>query len=347
MASGGHQAQRLLFATVLVGVLTVGTAIAGAKTDRVVLSNGDYLTGEIKGLERGKLRFNTAATDTIEIEQELVERLTSLRWFEVETESGERYFGRLEEAETDRVLRVAGDGHVHDLGRDDVMRVYPIETKFVKQLDGLVSVGFNTTKSTDVTTFSFNGKVKYSRERYLSRLDLFALTIDQETGSTSRADLTGSSERRLARRWFALGTSSLQRNEDLGIDLRALLGTGLGRHVVQTIHQELDLLGGVVFNREEIAGESSSDESWEGYLAARYSIFRSRPRDLSLTATAKLFPGITESSRLRTESSIDYQHEVVSDLTLGLSLYSSTDNEPPPDSDKSDYGVVATVGWSF
>jgi hypothetical protein len=336
-----------LLATVLVAVLTAGAASAGAKTDRVVLSNGDHLTGEFKGLEQGKLRFNTAATDTIEIEQELVERLTSPRRFEVETESGERYFGRLEEAESDRVFRVAEDGHVHDLGRDEVVRIYPIEAKFVKQLDGLVAIGFNTTKSTDVTTFSFNGNVKYSRERYLSRLALSALTIDQETGSTSRADLTGSSERRLARRWFTLGTGSLQRNEDLGIDLRVLLGAGLGRHVVQTIHQELDLVGGVVFNREEIEGESSSDESWEGFLGARYSIFRSRPRDISLTVIVKAFPGITESSRLRTESSIDYQHEVVSDLTLGLRFYSSTDNEPPPESEKSDYGVVATVGWSF
>ena len=41
--------------------------VAGADTDVVTMINGDRLTGEVKSLERGKLRFDSSATGTIPI----------------------------------------------------------------------------------------------------------------------------------------------------------------------------------------------------------------------------------------------------------------------------------------
>ena len=66
-------------------------------------------------------------------------RLTSPRRFEVETESGERYFGHLDEPASDRMLRVVADDQVHDFDLDQVVRIYPIESKFLKRIDGFVS----------------------------------------------------------------------------------------------------------------------------------------------------------------------------------------------------------------
>ncbi len=43
-------------------------ALGAPKTDVVIFNNGDRLTGEVKSLERGRLRFKTDATDTISIE---------------------------------------------------------------------------------------------------------------------------------------------------------------------------------------------------------------------------------------------------------------------------------------
>jgi hypothetical protein len=82
-------------------------------------------------------------------------------------------------------------------------------------------------------------------------------------------------------------------------------------------------------------------------VAAEYSIFKNVPREISLTARLNLFPGITQSSRLRSEFSLEYEHEIVNDLTLQLTFYSSTDSEPPPDSEKKDYGITSSVAWTF
>lgn len=43
-------------------------AEARPKTDRAVFLNGDVLTGEIKSLDRGKLRYSTNAMGTVSIE---------------------------------------------------------------------------------------------------------------------------------------------------------------------------------------------------------------------------------------------------------------------------------------
>ena len=51
---------------------------------------GDRLTGEVKGLERGKLAFKTDPTGTIKIEWLDVASLESIETFEVDLTSGER-----------------------------------------------------------------------------------------------------------------------------------------------------------------------------------------------------------------------------------------------------------------
>lgn len=50
---------------ILVSLLAGVPQFANANTDVVYFHNGDRLTGDIKSLERGKLRFKTAATNTI------------------------------------------------------------------------------------------------------------------------------------------------------------------------------------------------------------------------------------------------------------------------------------------
>jgi hypothetical protein len=339
--------RRLVLVAALVVFLSAGAILAGGKTDRVLLSNGDYLTGEIKRLERGSLKFDTTATGTIKIRQDLVLKLTSPRRFEVETQSGLRFYGPLDDPKSEGMLRVATESKVHDFDLDEIVRIQPIESKFLKRIDGHVSLGFNATGSTDVSQISFNGDAVYKAERYNVFLDVSSIRTEQESGMTSRYDVTAGSERRVGRKWFTLATGSLQHNEDLGIDLRVLLGGGFGRYVIQTVHNEFSVAAGAAVSREDFEGDEPSEDRWEGIVAAQYSIFKNLPRDITLTANLKLFPGITESSRFRTELDIEYRHEIVSDLTIGLTLYSSTDSDPPPDSDNSDYGITSSVGWSF
>ena len=62
------------------------------KTDVVVLRNGDHITGEIKELKLGKLKYGTDDAGTIFIEWDKVAFIRSEATFELETETGAKYY---------------------------------------------------------------------------------------------------------------------------------------------------------------------------------------------------------------------------------------------------------------
>jgi hypothetical protein len=100
-----------------------------AKTDVVIFDNGDRLTGEVKSLERGKLRFKTAATDTISIEWDDVVRLTSNQNIQVETDGGDRYLGQLVDPSEERQVVVKSMSGQATLDAAHIVFMTPIEEK--------------------------------------------------------------------------------------------------------------------------------------------------------------------------------------------------------------------------
>ena len=75
MAELARSIRRVSAGLVVALFLVAGLAHAADKTDVVTLVNGDRLTGEIKGLEQGKLSFKTDATGTITIEWDKIATL--------------------------------------------------------------------------------------------------------------------------------------------------------------------------------------------------------------------------------------------------------------------------------
>jgi len=333
--------------TIVLAVLLSAPAIA-VKADKVVLQNGDHLTGEIKKVEHGLLLFKTTATDKVEIRWEFIAKLTSKQRFEIEVKEGIRYYGYLGEPRPAGKIRIVDDdGNSTELDPVEVVRILQIKDRFWGRIVGEVSVGFNYTQSSDVTQFSFDGNARYKAEKYLVDLGFSTITTEQETGTTSRSDLTLLSQRMLQRRWFTGALIALQSNEELGIDQRVLLGGGVGRYLIQTSHNQLSTAIGLAVNREDFEGLQDSDDQLEGVLSVRYLIFRKVPREISLTAELRVFSSITDAPRSRVESNIDYTHEISRDFFLGLLLYSSYDSRPPTLAADSDHGIVASVGYKF
>src|SRR5262245_12793538 len=86
---------RILAALLLAASLPRSAEASHGKTDVVTLVNGDRITAEIKGLDRGKLTVKTDAAGTIGIEWNKVRRVESPASYEVELTSGARLLGTL------------------------------------------------------------------------------------------------------------------------------------------------------------------------------------------------------------------------------------------------------------
>src|SRR3982750_3261284 len=75
-------------------LLGVGT-VEAQKTDSVSIRNGDRITGEVKSLSRGLLKYSTDDLGTVYIEWDKVDRISTTRVLEVHLLSGRKFYGPL------------------------------------------------------------------------------------------------------------------------------------------------------------------------------------------------------------------------------------------------------------
>ena len=333
------------------GLLVLASmAEARDKTDQVVLKNGDFLTGEIKGMEAGRLSFKTDTMETVSIKWTKVSLLRSSCSFQIETADGLRHLGTLGDTYGEDILLVRGEDVSISLPIDQVVRMAPIESYFRERFSGSVSVGFSYTKGSDLTQFSINGNTRYRTDKNILDLSASSILTVQGKGDTKERDDVGLIYTRLLpKKWFLLAASSLQRNDELGIERRLILGGGGGRYIVQTNRAELSALTGFVMNQEWIAGTGPTNElNAEGLAGLIFSVFIYDTPKMTLSTKVLTFTGLTNTGRFRVEYDISLRKEIVKDLFIEPSGYVSYDNEPPSEgSAETDYGLVTSLGYSF
>jgi uncharacterized protein DUF481 len=321
------------------------------KTDIVTLENGDRLTGEIIALRNGLLEFSTDTMGTVQIEWDGVAGLESRFVHEVDLESGARYFGSLPAAaESGRVAVRAGAGQVESLPVAETIRISPIDTtgSITKLFDGYVDFGFSYSEATSVNQLSVGAGVSRRGFDRLSSLDFSLVESDApETESASTSSLTGEIRNFLGNRQFWSGFGRLETNDSLGLDLRTLVGAGVGQYFVQSNRRVFAGMIGLAGTKENFS-DGEEEESVEGFLGVQYDGFRFHSPEWSLSASLGVFPSLTIDGRIRTATSLRFRYEILTDLFAQLSLTHSYDSKPQADgAEKVDYTLTTSLGYKF
>jgi hypothetical protein len=328
-------------------VLAAGRPALAADTDVVVLRNGDRMHGEIKGMQYGRLQFSTTTMSTVYVEWDKVAGLVSPSFFEFELMDGSRYYGSLEPADAG-VLGVAFEGQVTALDVARVVRIRLIKSSFWDRLDGSISLGASYTKSSGIGQGSVNVSVGTRRPAFELRTD-FSTTVTVQPDQPDQSRTVGSVSylKMMRNRWFVPGTGRLERNTDLGLDLRSSVGGGIGRYFVQTNRSVLGAAGGLVLNRENpVDGDSTTNV--EAFFGATYEFFTYDTPKTDIDTRFLIYPSLTVSGRYRTEFNLTLSREIVKDFTVGATAYDSYDNKPPAGSSSThDFGISLNIGWTF
>lgn len=324
-------------------------ADAAENTDVVTFLNGDRLTGEVKSLERGKLRFKTAATDTISIEWDDVAFLTSDQNIQVETERGNRHLGHLSIASNEKQVVVETDAGPIVFDTEGVVLMTPIEEKGLDRIDGDISVGYNFSKASEVQQFQLGVDLDFRTETRIFALEVDAAQSDSEDNDSSqRQSLDLSYTRLRPNRWLTGAVIRLDRNDELGLDLRTSAGIGGGRILRQTNNTTLQLTGGVQLSRENVSAGVSDEDTVEAFGSISWDWFRYDTPELDLSTNLNVFPNLSDSGRVRAEFDISLKWEMVEDLFWELSFYDSYDSDPIVlGAEKNDYGIATSLGWEF
>jgi len=334
----------------LFGLTSLGISPAMADdSDVVTFVNGDRLTGEVKSLERGKLRFKTAATDTISIEWDDVASLTSDQNIQVETEVGDRFLGSLSEPAGERIVLVQTDSGDVELNVEKIVFMNPIEEKGIERFDGDITAGFNFAKASEVSQAQFGLELEARTETRIFNLDVASVTSDSEDNESSQRHSIDIAYTRLRpKRWFTGGVVRLERNDELGLDLRTSVGAGGGRYLRQTNSSVLSLTGGLQLSRENVSAALADEDTVEAFVTLSWDWFRYDTPELDFSAQLQAIPNLTNTGRVRAEFDVSVKWEMVEDLFWELEFYDSFDSDPVlQGAEDNDYGVITSLGWEF
>jgi putative salt-induced outer membrane protein YdiY len=325
-------------------------ADAREKVDVVVVTTGDRLTGEITSLAYGRLTLETDYMGTVQIEWPDVVRVESPQQFLLEDTDGNMLYGRIARDAQPGHLAIAGaDNVTRRVGMLKVARISPSEAKLIDRVRGSLSLGFDYAKSSNIKTLSGNFNMNYrGRETVWNfGVDLNS-TRDPVQGTIDRHAIEyGHRFLRPGGRFWA-GVSSVERNEETGIEARLLIGGGYGSYFLQTSSNEVAALVGLAASREWATGQLDYQDSLEVMIGADWRVFDFATPKTNLTAKGVLFPSLTESDRYRTQSSLSLRREIVSDFYLDLSLFHTYDTDPPDvEAENTDYGFITSLGYSF
>jgi hypothetical protein len=326
-------------------------ALAAPKTDVVVLVSGDRITGEIKGLEHNKLKVSTSHMGTVYIEWDKIRSAKSDQYLLLERSDGSRYYGQWVAADVDQRLEVRRDPKSlpEPVAMATVVRAQPIEGgTIIDRLDGYASVGMDYAKASNRSSLDVAAGISSrSRSREWSVDGTVDLTDDSTGRTDQRWDLAARWRRFLRDRYFWESFGSFENSSELDLNLRTLAGGGVGRYLVQTNRADWVLGGGLAYSNENYTGGETFN-SLEAVLTTSFSIFHYDFPETDVSGSLSVLPSLTKAGRYRSEADLSAKYEFVDDLFFELRVYGSYDSQPPTDvTEKSDYGFVTSLGYTF
>lgn len=320
-----------------------------AKTDVVILKNGDYITGELKRMEFARLSYSTDAMKTLSIEWDQIKYLKANQTFRIELENGYDFAGSIDTDTLNNRLIIKFDSLYYKTSFHDVVKIIPIEDTFLKRSKLSLDLGFSYTKASDIAQLTSNVNGSYRSWNFRHELKFNSIvTAKKDSNSAQNIDLTWNTSRFFIYKWFLNGFIGAQRNTELGLNLRLLIGAGGGKDLYRTNTNLLTTGGGLQVTQEWKNDSKDSETNLEGLVTLNHQKFQYVDPEIDLNTTITVYPSITNWGRIRFNLNTNLSWEIWDDFFWKLTLYDNYDNEPSTEGDsKNDYGVTFSFGWKY
>jgi hypothetical protein len=338
---------------VFLSLLFVVTTLAKNVDDVVVLRNGDRLTGEIKGLQRGELRFKSDyMAEAVRLDWSKVQSIESKSTFMIWLVDGQLVTNvlRLLPTNSNEVPNfiIGSSNDVLKVPQLDVIRITPIEKQFFKRLEGSIDFGFSFTSGNDQyqTELAATATYRTGNHSFTASIDS-SFSGQTEGTSLSRNQFNFDYRKQLTRNWYVGGLFGLLRSDQQSLNLRTSAGGLIGRNLKQTEHTRLSVYGGLVGTRENYSQSIGTPKTTNADAIAGADFVTFRFNAVDIRSRFSLFPSLTTPGRTRLQGNSDLRIKIVKDLWWGFHVYENFDSKPPVRADKNDLGVSTSLGWKF
>jgi hypothetical protein len=344
---------RFLSMLFLLSLAFTPAAVAKNDDDVVVLKNGDRLTGEIKGLQRGELKIKADyMAEAVRLDWARIERLESKSTFMISLVNGKLFTSviRLLPANSNDVANfVMGSAdQAIRVQQVDVIRIIPADEGFLKRLEGSIDFGLSYTSGNDQYQTELIATTTYRTENHSFTASVDSAFSGQPQGSsTSRNEFNFEYRKQLTPSWYAGGLLNLLSSDQQSLSLRTTIGGVIGHNFKQTENTRLSLFGGVAGTRENYSTSIGEPETTNADAIAGLDFYTFRFKTTDIRSRFNLYPSLTTPGRVRLQANTDLRIKIVGDLYWGFHFYENFDSKPPVRADKNDLGVSTSLGWKF
>ncbi len=321
-----------------------------AQTDTLLLKSNDKLVGEIKQLKKGVLTIETDYSDSdFKVTWLEVLSMSSSQTYFVTLAKGKRFQSKIkaEANEPGIIYLKKTDTSWVKVPVEDVVEFKAVETNILSRISTSISLGYNFTKSNNLSQFVLNGKLSYLGFKWESSASYNSVVSSQDEASTTKRVDAGLNFRYfLEKDWFMDANTTFLSNNQIDLDLRTNLLAGAGKYLLHNNKMYLGLGTGLAYNNERyITANQSTKNSLESYVGLEFNMFDMG--DLDFYAKTLAYPSLTEKGRFRSDINFSLKYDLPLDLFIKLSYTYNFDNQPANGFSKDDYVINTTFGWDF
>jgi len=249
-----------------VAVLSVFVLCATVFADQVVLKNGDRLSGTIVKSDGKTLLIKTEFAGDVTVQWPAIEQITSSAPLHVSLSNGQTVVGPVSTTDGNLAVVTPSQGTVTEpktavttLRNDAEWTAYQksLHPSLIQGWAGGANVGFGLTGGNSQTknlALAFNA----SRKTMNDDISMYANSVYATNDAPGAVPSTTANaiqggiryDRDFTPRLFGFVGADFQTDELQALNLRSILGGGLGYHAIKNDRTTLDFLGGLNFTRE-------------------------------------------------------------------------------------------------
>lgn len=240
--------------------------------DRIVMTNGDRLTGKIVKKEGDSITIQTESAGTVKIKWSAVAEVVSDEPLSVTIEDGKVIEAKLNAEDGIFYLEKSEDEEIKleksklkDVRTPEAQKTFEIEQKRIRDnkitdfWGGTFDAGFSMTAgNSDTRTFS--GAFRAVRETPDNKFTVYANALHVRNSTGGRHKITAAQvwsgtrlDLNVNKKWFGFGSGDFEYNKPQKLSLRAVLGGGAGYHAIKKDRVTLDFTGGLTNNYENFS----------------------------------------------------------------------------------------------
>ena len=335
--------------------------VQGVLADQITLKNGDRLTGAIVKKDDKTLTLKTDSVGTVTVLWDQVTAIQSDARLNVVLPDGKTVqatlqttAGKVELKETRQTLTLAELGIIRNADEQDAFDRL-LNPPWSQLWAGTATIGFAGTQGNAQTrtfTVALNAARTTNTDRaslYFNAVKASALINGVDVGTAQAVRGGWGYNHTVSSRFFVSGFNDYEYDRFQNLDLRFVLGGGLGYKAWKGERERLDLVGGLAYNREKFSPASPAAaftrDSAEAYWGEDFGYKLNALT--SVVQSFRMFNNLSDTGQYRMNLDVGANTRLLKWLTWNLGFSDRYLSNPVPGRKKNDILYTTGIGIAF